>query len=124
VSEPAAEAVPAPEPPPAPKGVSIAAHPRARSWIRRARARVALIAFALVLLVALHAGVPGQTAVVRALVAGIAAFLAAWAVGLVLWKQIVISELRAAYDRREARRRELIERAAAAAAAADATAQV
>ena len=67
------------------------------------------------LLVALKAGVPGQTAVVRALAAGMAAFLATWAAGLVLWKQIVISELRAAYDRREARRRELLEKAAAAA---------
>lgn len=117
MSEQAAEAAAVPEPLPAPAGVSIAAHPRARGWIRRTRARVALTAFGLVLLVALHAGVPGETAVVRALVAGIAGFLCAWAAGLILWKQIVISELRAAYDRREARRRELIEKAAAAAAA-------
>ena len=115
MSEPAVEAA---EPLPAPAGVSIAAHPRARGWIRRTRARVSLAAFGLVLLVALHAGVPGETAVVRALAAGIAAFLCAWAVGLMLWKQIVLTELRAAYDRREARRRELLEAAAAASAPA------
>ena len=111
MSTPADEAA---EPVPVPAGVSIAAHPRARGWIRRTRARVSLSAFALVLLVAVHAGVPGETAVLRALIAGIAAFLCAWAVGLMLWKQIVLSELRAAYDRREARRRELVEAAAAA----------
>jgi hypothetical protein len=108
---PAAEGVPAPLPVPA--GVSIANHPRARAWIRRSRARMALVAFGLVLLVAVHAGVPGQAAVSRALVAGIGAFLCTWAVGLLVWKQIVMSELRTAYERRERRRRELIEAAEA-----------
>jgi hypothetical protein len=112
------EAEPAVEPLPVPARVSIANHPRASAWIRRSRARVALGGFAVVLLVALHAGVPGQTAVARALVAGIAGFLATWAIGLVLWKQIVMAELRAAYERRETRRRELAEAARARAEAA------
>lgn len=103
----------APAAPPIPAGVSIANHPRARAWIRRSRARMALLVFGLVLLVALHAGVPGQAAVSRALVAGIGAFLCTWAVGLVVWKQIVMSELRTAYERRERRRRELLEAARA-----------
>ena len=123
-ADPAAE--PVLEPLPVPAGVSIANHPRARAWIRRSRARVALGGFAVVLLVALHAGVPGQTAVARALMAGIAGFLATWAIGLVLWKQIVMAELRAAYERRETRRRELAEAArtrAEAAAAAMSVAQ-
>jgi hypothetical protein len=101
-----------------PPGVSIASHPRARAWIGRARARVALVAFGLVLVQALHAGVPAQEAVVRALVAGIAGNLAAWAVGLLLWKQIVLAEVRSAYVKREERRRAAAERRAAAAAAA------
>jgi type VI protein secretion system component VasK len=106
----AAEAVPAA--PAVPGGVSIANHPRARAWIRRSRARVALCAFWIVLLVALHAGIPGQDAVLRALVGGLGGFLCTWAVGVVLWKQIVMAELHTAHERREARRRELAEAAA------------
>jgi uncharacterized membrane protein YccC len=109
VSKPDAEAVAAA---PALAGVSIANHPRARAAVRRARARTALAAFGLVLLVALHAGVPGQEAVLRALIAGIAGFLAAWAVSLLLWKQLVMAELRSAYERRMRRRQALIEAAA------------
>jgi hypothetical protein len=106
----AAEAVP--EAPPVPSGVSIANHPRAQTSIRRSRARVALATFGLVLLIALHAGVPAEHAVLRALAAGIVAFLCTWAIGLALWKQIVMAELRTAYERRERRRRELAEAAA------------
>jgi hypothetical protein len=95
-----------------PVGVSIANHPRACASIRRTRARVALGTFVLVLVVASRAGVPGQDAVLRALVAGMGAFVCAWAVGLLLWKQIVMSELRTAYERREARRRTVLEAAA------------
>jgi hypothetical protein len=101
-----------PEAPPVPAGVSIANHPRAKTWIRRSRARVALAAFGLVLLVALNAGVPAEHAVLRALGAGIAGFLCTWAIGVALWKQLVMAELRTAYERRERRRRELIEAAA------------
>jgi Zn-dependent protease with chaperone function len=119
----AAEAVAAPaeEAVPIPPGVSIANHPRARVSIRRTRARVALIAFGLVLLQAHGAGVPGQESVLRALLAGVAGYLAAWAIGLMLWKQILIAEVRTAHARREARRREARERRAAEAAAAAAT---
>jgi hypothetical protein len=104
-----AESAPAIE---VPAGVSIANHPRARAWIRRARARMALAAFGLVALVALHAGVPAQDAVLRALLAGVGAFLCAWAIGVMLWKQIVMSELRTVYERRQARRRRVVEAAA------------
>jgi hypothetical protein len=109
VSKAAAKAVP--EAPPIPAGVSIANHPRARTWIRRSRARVALATSGLVLLVALNAGVPAADAVLRALAAGLAGFLCTWAIGLALWKQIVMAELRTAYERRERRRRELVEAA-------------
>jgi hypothetical protein len=104
-----AESAPAIE---VPVGVSIANHPRARAWIRRTRARMALAAFGLVALVALNAGVPAQDAVLRALLAGVGAFLCAWAIGVMLWKQIVMSELRTVYERRQARRRRVVEAAA------------
>ena len=107
----AAEAVP--EAPPVPAGVSIANHPRARASVRRTRARVALATFCLVLLIAVNAGVPAEDAVLRALAAGIVGFLCTWAIGLALWKQLLMAELRTAYERRERRRRELVEAAAA-----------
>ena len=85
--------------------VSVANHPRAVASIRRARARVALAAFALVLILCLHAGVPGQAAVLRALVAGIAGFVGAWMIALALWRQVVLAELRHAQEARAARLR-------------------
>jgi hypothetical protein len=118
MSAEAVEAPPAQEAVPIPPGVSIANHPRARVSIRRTRARVALVAFALVLLQAHGAGVGGQEAVVRALLAGVGASLAAWAIGLLLWKQILLAEVRSAHQRREDRRRAAVERRAAQAAQA------
>jgi hypothetical protein len=85
--------------------VSVANHPRAVASIRRARARVALAAFVLVLLLCLHAGVSGQAATLRALVAGVAGFVGAWMIALALWRQIVLAELRQAQEKRAARRR-------------------
>jgi hypothetical protein len=86
--------------------ISVANHPRAGGAIRRARARTGLIAAGLVLLLCLHKGVPAQTAVVRALVAGVAGFLVAWMIGVTLWRQIVLAELRATHEARQARRRD------------------
>jgi uncharacterized membrane protein YccC len=96
---------------PRPSGVSIANHPRARASIRRTRAQVALVVAALVLFKAHSAGVPGETAVMRALVGGMIGFLAAWFIAVLLWKQIVVAELRTAYRKREARRRAAVEAA-------------
>jgi protein-S-isoprenylcysteine O-methyltransferase Ste14 len=108
-----APSAPAPAAVPIPAGVSIANHPRARGTIRRARARAGLAGFGLVLLFALNAGVPATDSVLRALVAGTASFLVAWAIGLALWKHFLMAELRAAHERREARRHALAEAAAA-----------
>jgi uncharacterized membrane protein YccC len=71
-----------------------------------------------VLWLALNAGVPPADAVLRALMAGVAGFLIAWAVGLVVWKQIVMGELRLALQKRERRRQALVQAAADRAAAA------
>jgi hypothetical protein len=111
VSEEAAVAEAAP-------GISIAGHPRAPGAIRRARARTALAAFAVVLLLCLHKGLGGQLAVVRALEAGVAGFLVAWMIAVAVWRQIVLAEIKAVHDQRKARRRELIAAAEARRAAA------
>jgi type VI protein secretion system component VasK len=73
--------------------VSVAAHPRARASVRRIRAWTAIAAFAIVLLLALDAGVPGQEATLRALVAGLAGNLVGWACALAVWRRLVLAEL-------------------------------
>jgi hypothetical protein len=86
--------------------VRLSAHPRAARSVRRVRACAGLGALLLTLLLSLQAGVPAWDATARALVAGIAVHLVAWAIALVVWRQIVLAELRAAHERRlEARRR-------------------
>jgi hypothetical protein len=80
--------------------ISIAAHPRAAASIRRARSRTAIAVFVLVLVVALHGHVGAQDAVARALIAGVIANVLAWAIGVAVWRQIVLAELRAAHRRR------------------------
>jgi hypothetical protein len=95
-------------------GISVAAHPRARASIRRTRARVALIAFGLVLFLSLKSGVPGQEAALRALVAGLIDNLVAWACALAVWKSLILAELKLAHDAQRARHEARLEAAAAA----------
>jgi hypothetical protein len=102
--------------------ISIDAHPRARVSIRRIRARTAIAAFVLVLILSHRSGVPSQEAVVRALIAGLVGNLAGWGCALAVWRQLVMAELRlvenARRDRRRAQAEAAAEQAAARAAAA------
>lgn len=108
------------------KTISVAAHPRARASIRRTRARTALLAFAVVLFVCLNAGVPGQEAALRALVAGLVGNLLGWACALAVWRSLVVAELKVAteayHERIRAAHEAAAEQAAAAAAAKAGTA--
>jgi hypothetical protein len=79
---------------PAAVTVSIAAHPRAKAGIRRARTRAALIAFSLVLVLNLAGHQTAFDATWRALIAGIVVNVIAWRCALVVWRHIVISEVR------------------------------
>ena len=97
-----------------PAGISVAAHPRARASIRRTRARTALLAFGLVLILSLNAGVPEQEAALRALAAGVVGNLAAWACALAVWRALVLAELRVVEAARAERRRAPADEAAAA----------
>ena len=74
--------------------VSIAHHPRAKAGIRRARTRGALIAFALVLALNFVGDQTLFDAVWRALLAGIVANVVIWRFAIVIWRHIVISEVR------------------------------
>jgi hypothetical protein len=74
--------------------VSIAAHPRAKAGIRRARTRGALIVFALVLALNLVGHQDPFDATWRALLAGIVANVVVWRFAIVIWRHIVLAELR------------------------------
>ena len=95
--------------------VSVAAHPRAKASVRRVRARTALAAFVIVLLMSLHAGVPGQEAVMRAIAGGLAGNLVGWFCALAVWRAIVVQEVRLLEQARRDRARARAEAAAAAA---------
>jgi hypothetical protein len=99
-------------------GVSIAAHPRAKAAVRRVRARTALAAFIIVLLLSLHAGVPGQDAALRAVAAGLVGNLIGWACAIGVWRQIVMQEVRTVEEARRERARARAEAHAAVAEAA------
>ena len=97
--------------------ISVGAHPRARASIRRTRARTALAVFAIVLFLGLNAGVPGQEAALRALVAGLVGNLVGWACALAVWRSLVMAEFKVATDAYNGRVRAANEAAAQRAAA-------
>jgi hypothetical protein len=87
--------------------ITIGAHPRARRSVRRARALGGLLGFLVTLVLSLRAGVPGFDAAARALIAGIVVHLAAWAIAVAVWKQLMLAELQQLHDRRLERRAEI-----------------
>ena len=100
-----------------PNVITIGSHPRARRSVQRMRALGGLVGFALTLFLSLQAGVPAFDATARALMAGVALHLVAWAVSVTVWRQLMLAELRAMHDRRleAARRRHELARGEAAA---------
>jgi hypothetical protein len=93
--------------------MSVANHPRAGAQVARAKAWGGLAGFLLVGLLSLRAGVPTADALLRALAGGIVGYVLAWACAVVVWRHLVIAELRAV---RSARAAAAARRAAAAAA--------
>jgi len=84
-------------------------HPRARRHIELARGWAGIGAFALTALLSHNAGVGAFTVGVRALACGIAAYMAAWALAVLVWRQLAVAEAKAAREAAEARRRALLE---------------
>lgn len=103
-----------------PDPITLGAYPAAMASIRRVRARAGLAAFALVLLLSLRHGLTLPNAGGRALLAGVAVQLVAWKVAVVVWRQIVLVQVRAAQEAHAERRRQLREAAAERARAAQA----
>lgn len=82
------------------QGPSVAHHPRAGSHVRRAKGWGGLAGFAIAGYLSLQAGVPTYDIGIRALVAGAAGYLLAWACSITVWKHLVLAELRVAAERR------------------------
>jgi hypothetical protein len=97
--------------------VSVVAHPRARRSIRRLRAGAGLFGLVAVTYLSMRAGVPPFDAVLRGLAGGIAAHFVAWTAGIVAWRHLVVAELAAHREARQARLREPHEPAGEALAA-------
>jgi hypothetical protein len=83
--------------------ITIGGHPRAQRSVRRARALGGLLGFLVTVVLSIRAGVPAWDATARALMAGVAVHLAAWAVAVAVWRQLMLAELHAHHDRRRAR---------------------
>lgn len=97
----------------------LADHPRARRHIRKAKGWGGLLAFVLVGLLSLRAGVPAFEAGVRALLAGGAGYAVAWGAAVLAWRHLAVAEVRAAEARTIERRQRMLEARRAQAAAAD-----
>jgi hypothetical protein len=92
--------------------ITLRSHPAAMASIRRIRARAGLGAFALVVLLSLHSGLTFPSATARGLVAGIAVQLVAWKLAVIVWRQIVLVQVRAVEEAHLERRRRRAQAAA------------
>lgn len=92
--------------------VRLTAHPRAQSAIARSKALGGVIGFLIGFWLGSRAGLPAWDTGVRALGGGIAAYVIVWIAAVQIWRQLVVSEYRAAERRRQEQR--AVERAALA----------
>ena len=90
-------------------GGSIAGHPRAKASIRRAKGWAGIAGFAVAAFVSMQASVPLFQAGLRALGAGVVGYMLAWWVGVLVWRQLILAEQKAAYEIIERRRNEQTE---------------
>jgi hypothetical protein len=75
--------------------MSVANHPRAGVQVARAKAWGGLIGFLLVALLSWRSGAPTADLLLRALAGGVVGYVAAWACAVVVWRHLVVAELRA-----------------------------
>jgi hypothetical protein len=80
--------------------INVAQHPRARTSINRSKAWAGLIAFVVVAIFSWKAGVEPVEVGVRAIGAGIAAYVVIWAAAVALWQRLIVAEAKATAERR------------------------
>ncbi len=88
------------------QGASIANHPRANASIRSAKAWTGIAGFAIAALFSIQASVPLFQTGLRALGAGVVGYMLAWWLGVMLWRQLILAEQKAAYEAIQRRRSE------------------
>jgi len=93
-------------------GIRVSEHPAAARSIPRIRAWTGLAGFVLAAWFAQKAHVPFEQTVVRAILGGAVASLAAWGAALVIWRQLIFAELAAARRAAALEQREAAERLA------------
>lgn len=81
------------------RALTLAEHPKATRQIRTVRAWAALLGFAAVLVLAVRAGQELEEALGRALIAGIASYVAAWMTMVAAWRQLAQAEIEHARKR-------------------------
>lgn len=79
--------------------ITVSSHPRAQRSILRSKAYAGLAGFVLVGFFSYQAGVEPFEVGLRALIAGIVCYLAAWAFAVTLWQKLVMAEAQAEADR-------------------------
>jgi uncharacterized membrane protein YccC len=84
-------------------------HPRANRQIELARGWTGIGAFACVVLLSHDAGSAWFAAGCRGLLAGIVGYVAAWGLGVMVWRHLALAEAEAARESAEARRAALLE---------------
>jgi hypothetical protein len=87
-----------------PPFVGLSEHPQASASIRRIKAWGGLLGFVLVSAYSYLAGIPVADALLRGVIAGIAAQTLAWIAAIVLWQHLLDAEARAAVKRLVANR--------------------
>jgi hypothetical protein len=95
-------------------GPSVAAHPRASYQVRRAKGWGGIAGFAIAAYLSHQAGVPTFDLGLRAIAAGLAGYMLAWACAVTVWRHLVVAELRAMAERGVAPNPDLIPARAAA----------
>jgi hypothetical protein len=94
------------------EALTLRSYPGAMASVRRIRARAGLGAFALVVLLSLHSGLTLPSATARGLVAGVTVQLAAWKIAVIVWRQLILAQVRAVEEARLERRRQRVQAAA------------
>jgi uncharacterized membrane protein YccC len=74
-------------------GIRLSRHPRARRHIGLAKTWGGLGAFAVVLYLSMHAGLPTTDAVLRGVLGGLAGYLTAWVIAVTVWRHLALAEL-------------------------------
>ncbi len=80
-------------------GMSVASHPRAAASVRQAKGWGGIAAFGITAYVSLSHGVSPDVAGLRAIIAGIVGYVLAWGCGVMVWRHLMVAELRARVER-------------------------